>query len=184
MIAKNTTENNIRQILKNLGEDPSREGLILTPGRVAASFEFLTSGYRDEKIIIEDCKKAIFKENVRSAVAVKDIEFYSLCEHHLLPFWGKVSIGFIPHRSGAILGLSKFARIVDLYSRRLQVQERLGQDIMEASIKILRPQAISITIKAQHMCMMMRGVEKHESSTQTYLFEGNKKLEQTLDRIK
>ncbi|MCF7865332.1 MAG: GTP cyclohydrolase I FolE [Candidatus Pacebacteria bacterium] len=171
---------NIRNIIQHLGEDANREGLVKTPERYAKALLYLTSGYRNEKSVLEDCANAIFDEKVTSVVAVNNIEFHSLCEHHLLPFYGHVSIAFLPDKNGKILGLSKFARLVDVYSRRLQVQERLIQDIMSATWKLLKPQGIAIRIEAQHMCMMIRGVEKQFSKTATYSYRGQSKFEQTI----
>ena len=179
---KNISEN-VRDILLHLGEDPSRDGLRKTPERVARSLEFLTNGKLSEEAIIEDCKKALFDEDTHSMIAVKDIEFYSLCEHHLLPFFGSISIAFLPNENGKILGLSKFGRLVDVFSRRLQVQERLGSQVLNSIFGILKPQAICVRTEAKHFCMMMRGVEKHASSTVTYEFKGNKDLEQSLKEL-
>ena len=170
----------IRELLIGIGEDVRKDGLIKTPERVAASLSFLTSGRSMEKEIIKDCQNALFEENIHSSIAVKDIEFYSLCEHHMLPFWGSVSIAFIPNKNGKILGLSKFGRLVDVFSRRLQVQERLGTEVLRTAQKILKPQAMCIRTEAKHFCMMMRGVEKHASTTVTYEFKGNKKFELSL----
>ena len=170
-------EQYIQKTIEALGEDSQRAGLLKTPARAAKALAFLTEGYQKEKDVINDCKNALFKEDVHSAIAVNNIEFYSLCEHHLLPFWGTVSIAFIPNKNGVILGLSKFGRIVDVFSRRLQVQERLGAKLLEVISRILKPQAICIKTEAKHLCMMMRGVEKHSSSTLTYEFKGKKDLE-------
>ncbi len=178
-----TIADNIRSILQNVGENIKRDGLIKTPERVATSLAFLTSGYTKEKEVIADCKKALFDEQISSFISVKDIEFYSLCEHHMLPFWGTISIAFKPNKNGKVLGLSKFGRLVDIFSRRLQVQERLGAKLLETISDILKPQAICIRTEAKHMCMMMRGVEKYQSTTVTYEFKGDKKLEQGLKEI-
>lgn len=173
-------QTNIASIITELGEDVTRPGLEKTPERAAKALQFLTSGYAAEKAVLDDCAKAIFDEGVSSVVAINNIEFHSLCEHHMLPFYGHVSIAFLPNKNGKILGLSKFARIVDLYSRRLQVQERLVQDILNTTRKLLKPQGIAIRIRAQHMCMMIRGVEKQASKTSTYLYRGPASLEQTI----
>ncbi|MEN9604890.1 MAG: hypothetical protein RJB39_575 [Candidatus Parcubacteria bacterium] len=181
------TENNhktiaasFKNILQALGEDTGREGILKTPDRVAKSLLFLTRGHTEEKNVIQNCKDALFDENIKSHISIKDIEFYSLCEHHVLPFWGTVSISFVPNEDGKILGLSKFGRLVDVFSRRLQVQERLSQQLLSIIKEILQPKAVCIQVKAKHMCMMMRGVEKHNSTTVTYDFEGAEKYEQGL----
>lgn len=156
------------QILQLLGEDPNREGLIETPNRVAKAMEFLTSGYKENpKAILE---KALFKEEYKQMVIVKDIDFYSLCEHHMLPFWGKVHVAYIPN--GYITGLSKIPRVVDVYARRLQVQERLTLQIKDCIQETLNPLGVMVVIEAQHMCMQMRGVQKQNSLTTTSDFTG------------
>lgn len=153
-------ENNIADLLKEIGEDPGREGLVRTPHRVAKSYEFLTSGYKKdvEKVL----NGAIFNEKYNEMVLVKNIDFYSLCEHHMLPFYGKVHIAYIPN--GKIIGLSKIPRIVEIFARRLQVQERMTQQIADTINKYLEPQGVAVVSEAYHMCMMMRGVEKQNSS--------------------
>ena len=158
----------IKNILENIGEDPKREGLLKTPSRVAKSMEFLTQGYHQnpEEII----ESAIFTENHNQMVLVKDIEVYSLCEHHMLPFFGKAHIAYIP--DGYIVGLSKIPRIVDVFSRRLQVQERLTDEIKDCLQKSLNPKGVAIVIEAQHLCMQMRGVQKQHSFTTTSAFSG------------
>ena len=157
-----------QEILRLLGEDPEREGLIKTPERVAKAMEFLTSGMRqDPKEIL---RSAMFREEYRQMVIVKDIDFYSLCEHHILPFFGKVHVGYIPN--GYITGLSKLPRIVDVFARRLQVQERLTMQIKECIQEALNPLGVIVVIEAQHMCMQMRGVEKQNSLTTTSDFTG------------
>lgn len=151
------------QIIENLGEDPNRQGLVRTPIRAARALEFLTSGYKqDLKKILN---QAIFDEDYDEMVIVKDIEFYSLCEHHILPFWGKCHVGYLPRKR--IIGLSKIPRIVDMFARRLQVQERLTRQIAEALEETLDPTGVGVVMEAQHMCMMARGVEKQASSMTT-----------------
>ena len=157
-----------QEILRLLGEDPEREGLIKTPERVAKAMEFLTSGMRqDPKEIL---RSAMFREEYRQMVIVKDIDFYSLCEHHILPFFGKVHVGYIPN--GYITGLSKLPRIVDVFARRLQVQERLTTQIKDCIQEALNPLGVIVVIEAQHMCMQMRGVETQNSFTTTSDFTG------------
>ena len=151
------------QVIDNIGEDKSRQGLIKTPLRAAKAMEFLTSGY--EKDINTILNEAIFDEDNDDMVIVKDIEFYSLCEHHILPFWGKCHVGYLPRKR--IIGLSKIPRIVDMFARRLQVQERLTREIAEALETALNPTGIGVVMEAQHMCMMARGVEKQTSKMTT-----------------
>lgn len=153
-------QNIIRDLLLEIGEDPSREGLINTPKRVAKAYEFLCSGY---KLNIKDVlNNAIFSEKYDEMVLVKNIDFYSLCEHHLLPFYGKVHVAYIPN--GKIVGLSKIPRIAEIFARRLQVQERMTQQIADTLNKFLEPRGVAVVSEAYHMCMMMRGVEKQNSS--------------------
>jgi len=157
-----------KEILKLLGEDPNREGLIKTPVRVAKAMQFLTQGYMQNP---EDIlKSALFKEDYSQMVIVKNIELYSLCEHHMLPFFGKAHVAYIPN--GYITGLSKIARIVEVFSRRLQVQERLTFQIKECIEEALHPLGVAVVIEAKHMCMAMRGVQKQNSVTTTSDFSG------------
>jgi GTP cyclohydrolase IA len=166
-ITSRLTEN-IREQLALLGEDPDREGILKTPERVAKSMQFLTQGYHiDAKSILNSAK---FHEEVSEMIVVKDIEMYSLCEHHLLPFFGKAHIAYIPN--GWITGLSKLARVVDIYSRRLQVQERLTTQILNVIKDTLDPLGVAVVIEASHLCMMMRGVQKQNSVTTTSAFWG------------
>jgi GTP cyclohydrolase I len=157
-----------KNIIKDLGEDTAREGLAKTPERAAKAMQFLTQGYQQdaEKIL----KSAMFKESYNEMVIVKDIELYSLCEHHILPFFGKAHIAYIP--DGHIVGLSKIPRIVDVFARRLQVQERLTEQILNCIHNTLKPQGVAVVIEASHMCMMMRGVQKQNSVTTTSGFRG------------
>ncbi len=153
----------IHQLLEKIGENPQRNGLLRTPERVAASFEFLTSGYKaDLNEIVND---AIFDVEYDEMVIVKDIEIYSLCEHHMIPFFGKCTVAYLPKNK--VIGLSKIPRIVDVFSRRLQVQERLTVQIADCIQEMIQPQGVAVTIEAQHLCMAMRGVEKQNSTTIT-----------------
>lgn len=156
------------QILENLGEDLNRQGLVRTPLRAAKALSFLTSGYHQN--IDKVLNKALFNEDNDDMVIVKDIEFYSLCEHHILPFWGKCHVGYLPNKR--IIGLSKIPRIVDMYARRLQVQERLTREIAEALQAALNPTGVGVVMEAQHMCMMARGVEKQASKMTTNAMRG------------
>ncbi len=159
---------NYRQSIDLLGEDPEREGLLKTPERVAKAMQYLTQGYQiDPKAILNSAK---FHEEVSEMIIVKDIELYSLCEHHMLPFFGKAHVAYIPN--GWITGLSKIARVVDTYSRRLQVQERLTSQILNAIKETLNPLGVAVVIEASHLCMMMRGVQKQNSVTTTSAFWG------------
>lgn len=163
------------KIIEEVGEDVTREGLVKTPERASKAMQFLTQGYdlNAEEIL----KSAMFKEDYNNMVIVKDIELYSLCEHHMLPFFGKAHIAYIPN--GHIVGLSKLPRIVDVYSRRLQVQERLTDQILKCIDETLQPQGVAVVIEASHMCMMMRGVQKQNSVTTTSGFTGAFKNQET-----
>ena len=156
------------KVLELIGEDPSREGLIKTPERVAKAIQFLTQGY--EMNATETLQSAMFLEDYSQMVLVKEIEFYSLCEHHLLPFFGKAHIAYIP--DGNIVGLSKLPRVVDAFSRRLQVQERLTNEIRDCIQDTLKPKGVAVVMEARHLCMQMRGVEKQSSLTTTSAFSG------------
>lgn len=157
-----------RSIIEGLGEDADREGLLKTPERVAKAMQYITAGYEmDAKAILESAK---FHESYSEMVIVKDIELYSLCEHHMLPFFGKAHVAYIPN--GFITGLSKIARVVDCYARRLQVQERMTHQILDAIQESLNPLGVAVVIEAQHLCMMMRGVSKQNSVTTTSAFSG------------
>ena len=158
----------VNTILEAIGEDPQREGLLRTPNRVAKSFHFLTDGYH--KDLGEVLNKAVFEEECNEMVVVKDIDFYSMCEHHMLPFFGKCHVAYIPN--GKIVGLSKIPRIVDMYARRLQVQERLTQQIAQALEDALQPHGVAVVCEARHMCMMMRGVQKQNSFAITSAMRG------------
>lgn len=161
-------EANYKNILELLGEDPQREGLLRTPYRVAKAMQTLTRGYREDPEAILNSAK--FKEDYRHMVIVKDIDFFSLCEHHMLPFYGKVHVAYIPN--GYITGLSKIARVVDSFSHRLQVQERMTLQIKECIENALHPLGVMVVVEARHMCMQMRGVEKQNSITTTSDFTG------------
>lgn len=156
------------RMLEHLGEDPGRQGLVNTPFRAAKAMQFLTSGYHQD--IDKILNNAVFDEDYDEMVIVKDIEFYSLCEHHILPFWGRCHVGYIPRRR--IIGLSKIPRIVDMFSRRLQVQERLTREIAEALENTLEPQGVAVVMEGQHLCMMARGVEKQAPKMTTNVMRG------------
>jgi GTP cyclohydrolase I len=159
---------NYRKTIGLLGEDPEREGLAKTPERVAKAMQFLTHGYKlDANAILNSAK---FKEDISEMIIVKDIELYSMCEHHMLPFYGKAHVAYIPN--GYITGLSKIARVVDVFSRRLQVQERLTHQILNSIKESLNPLGVAVVIEASHLCMMMRGVQKQNSVTTTSAFDG------------
>lgn len=159
---------NYTNIITELGEDVTREGIVKTPERASKAMQFLTSGYCQDPT--EILKSAMFAEDYNDMIIVKDIELYSLCEHHILPFFGKAHIAYIPN--GHIVGLSKIPRIVDVFARRLQVQERLTHDILECINNTLKPKGVAVVIEASHMCMMMRGVQKQKSVTTTSGFRG------------
>lgn len=157
-----------QRILREIGEDPAREGLLKTPERAAKAMLFLTHGYGQDAV--EILRGAMFRESYSEMVLIKDIEVYSLCEHHMLPFYGKAHVAYIP--DGHIVGLSKIPRVVDVFARRLQVQERLTDDILECINTTLKPKGVAVVIEAAHMCMMMRGVQKQNSVTTTSGFRG------------
>ncbi|MGB2957446.1 MAG: GTP cyclohydrolase I FolE [Bacteroidota bacterium] len=159
----------VEQMLEQIGEDPRREGLLQTPRRVARSYQFLTQGYSQD--VREVLNGAVFKEKYNEMVIVKEIDFFSMCEHHMLPFYGRAHVAYIP--SGKILGLSKIPRIVEVFSRRLQVQERMTQQIADTLYEALNPDGVGVVIEARHMCMMMRGVEKQNSLATTSAMLGS-----------
>ena len=164
----NEVKERYARILDEIGEDVDREGLLKTPERAAKAMLFLTQGYKQDAVKI--LKSAMFAETYDEMVIIKDIEVYSLCEHHMLPFYGKAHIAYIPN--GHIVGLSKIPRVVDVFARRLQVQERLTHDILECINNTLKPKGVAVVIEASHMCMMMRGVQKQNSVTTTSGFRG------------
>ena len=153
----------VREMLVRLGEDPQREGLLRTPARVQKAFEFLTRGYNEDPEAM--LKNALFTVTYDEMVIVKDVEMFSLCEHHVLPFFGKVHVAYIPN--GKVIGLSKIPRLIEIFSRRLQIQERLTTQIAETIQKVIQPQGVGVVIEARHLCMMMRGVEKQHSAAVT-----------------
>ena len=163
-----TTEDLVAQLLRQIGEDPEREGLVRTPERVAQSLRELTVGYG--QTVEEVVGEGVFHEDCSEMVLVKDVEFYSLCEHHLLPFFGRVHVAYIP--DGKIIGLSKIPRIVDVFARRLQVQERFTQQIAQAIQDVLEPRGVGVVAHAYHLCMMMRGVQKQNSAAMTSCLVG------------
>lgn len=173
-------ENSVKQILEHIGEDPNREGLLDTPRRVRKAWEFMTRGYsQDPKEIIQ---KALFTSSNDEMVIVKDIEFYSMCEHHMLPIIGKAHVAYIP--DGKVIGLSKIPRVVDVFARRLQIQEQLTEQIAEAINEAIEPKGVAVVIDARHMCMEMRGVEKICSTTVTSALRGIfKKEKKTKDEF-
>lgn len=158
----------VRGLLQHIGEDPDREGLVKTPARVELSFENLTSGYRTD--VDQVVNGAVFEEAHDSMIVVRDIELYSLCEHHLLPFFGKAHVAYIP--KGKIIGLSKIPRVVDVFAKRLQIQERLTDEVADALMRVLEPRGVGVVLEASHLCMMMRGVEKQHSKTVTSSMRG------------
>ena len=162
-------ERSFHEILEAIGEDPNREGLVRTPARAARAFEFLTQGYRQS--LDEIVNGAIFHSDASEIILVKDIELYSMCEHHLLPFIGKVHVAYIPN--GKVIGLSKIARLVDVFAQRLQIQEQLTVQIADALMKTLHPDGVGVVVEAQHLCMMMRGVEKQNSVMKTSCLLGS-----------
>jgi len=165
----------IRQMLLELGEDPDRDGLKDTPGRVEKAFRFLTSGYAHD--VIDVINNALFDVEYDEMVIVSDIDFFSLCEHHMLPFFGKCHVAYIPHHK--VIGLSKIARLVEVFSRRLQVQERLTTQIAETISEVIKPQGVGVVVEAQHMCMLMRGVEKQSSRAVTSSMLGSFRRQET-----
>jgi len=166
---------NYNSIIESIGEDTDRQGLLKTPERAAKAMQYLTQGYQQDAE--EVLKSALFDEDYSEMVIVKDIELYSLCEHHILPFFGKAHIAYIPN--GKIVGLSKIPRVVDIFSRRLQVQERLTDQIVNTINRVLKPEGVAVVIEASHMCMMMRGVQKQNSVTTTSAFRGTFKNMET-----
>ncbi len=162
-LADVSTQELYRELLVRVGEDPERDGLLRTPERMEKSMAFLTRGYTQD--VTEVLHDALFDVDYDEMVIVKDIEFYSMCEHHMLPFFGKAHVAYVPH--GKVIGLSKIPRLVDVYARRLQVQERLTRQIGEAITAAIRPQGVAVILEASHLCMMMRGVEKQHSATVT-----------------
>ncbi len=172
---KDEIKNNYATIINEIGENISREGLAKTPDRAAKAMLFLTQGYQQDAVKI--LQGAMFKEDYNEMVIIKDIELYSLCEHHMLPFFGKAHIAYIPN--GQIVGLSKIPRVVDVFARRLQVQERLTHDILECINSTLKPKGVAVVIEASHMCMMMRGVQKQNSVTTTSGFRGQFEKQET-----
>ena len=158
-----TTQELYSEVIRRLGEDPARDGLVRTPDRIAQSMAFLTKGY--SQTVEQVLHGALFDVEYDEMVIVKDIEFYSLCEHHMLPFYGKAHVAYVP--TNKVIGLSKMARVVDVFARRLQVQERLTRQVAEAIEDAIHPQGVGVVLEAQHLCMMMRGVEKQHSATVT-----------------
>ncbi len=168
-MSKPSLKDTVHRQLELLGEDPTRQGLVRTPERVAESLQWLTRGYKQS--VQEVVSDAVFEEQHENMVLVRDIELYSLCEHHMLPFFGRAHIAYLPN--GRIIGLSKIPRIVDIYARRLQVQERLTDQIADALMDVLKPMGVGVVVEAFHLCMMMRGVEKQNSKTVTSALRGN-----------
>ena len=173
-LAKAGTQQIYAELLRRVGEDPARDGLLRTPQRMEKALDFLTRGYRQS--VEEVLHAALFDVDYDEMVIVKDVEFYSMCEHHMLPFFGKAHVAYVP--KGKVIGLSKIPRIVDVFARRLQVQERLTREVAEAIDDAIHPQGVGVVIEAQHLCMMMRGVEKQNSSTVTSAMLGAFKSQQ------
>ncbi|MEE4248785.1 MAG: GTP cyclohydrolase I FolE [Kangiellaceae bacterium] len=171
----NEVKERYAHIINEIGEDVNREGLVKTPERAAKAMLFLTQGYKQDAAAV--LKSALFEESYNEMVIVKDIELYSLCEHHMLPFFGKAHIAYIPN--GQIVGLSKLPRVVDIFARRLQVQERLTEQILDCINDVLKPSGVAVVIEAAHMCMMMRGVQKQNSVTTTSGFRGSFERQET-----
>ncbi len=172
-------EKNFAELLKDLGEDPTRDGLLKTPERHMKSMQYLTSGYdKDVRAILT---KALFDVEYKDMIIVRDVEFYSLCEHHLLPFHGRVHVGYIPNKK--VVGLSKIPRLIDAFARRLQVQERMTNQIAETIQEILKPEGVGVVIEAAHLCMMMRGVAKQASYTTTSSMQGSFHQPQTREEF-
>lgn len=169
-----TYEALVREMIVRLGEDPDREGLVRTPARVEKAMKFLVKGYKEDPEVL--LREALFKVSYDEMVIVKDVEMFSLCEHHLLPFFGKVHVAYIPN--GRVIGLSKIPRLIDAFSRRLQIQERLTTQIAEAIQNAIEPQGVGVVIEARHLCMMMRGVEKQHSSAVTSSMLGSFRSEE------
>jgi GTP cyclohydrolase IA len=164
----------VREMIVRLGEDPDREGLVRTPARSSKAMQFLTKGYQEDPEAM--LRKALFTVSYDEMVIVKDIEMFSLCEHHMLPFFGKVHVAYIPN--GKVIGLSKIPRLIEVFSRRLQIQERLTTQIAETIQKTIEPQGVGVVIEARHLCMMMRGIEKQHSSAVTSSMLGSFRTEQ------
>ena len=169
MAAPDSLEKHVREILRELGEDPDRDGLERTPHRVARSLRFLTKGYSDDPVTI--LNNALFDVTYDEMVLVKDIDFFSLCEHHLLPFFGRAHVAYIPN--GRVVGLSKIPRLVEMFARRLQVQERLTMQIAETIEKVLAPKGVAVVVESVHLCMMMRGVEQQNAFAITSSLKGS-----------
>ncbi|MDH5470146.1 MAG: GTP cyclohydrolase I FolE [Gammaproteobacteria bacterium] len=165
----NELDSYYKKIIRNIGEDPDRDGLLDTPGRAARAMQYLTRGYGQS--LVEVVNNAIFESDNDEMILVKDIEVYSLCEHHLLPFIGKCHVAYLP--TGKVIGLSKIARIVDMFARRLQIQENLTKQIADSLMDIIQPSGVGVIIEAKHLCMMMRGVEKQNSSMTTSMMLGS-----------
>jgi GTP cyclohydrolase IA len=168
-------EDLVRELIVRLGEDPAREGLIRTPDRVRRAYEFLLKGYKEDAEAM--LRKALFSVSYDEMVIVKDVEMFSLCEHHMLPFFGKVHVAYIP--KGKVIGLSKIPRLIEIFSRRLQIQERLTTQIAESVQRAIEPQGVGVVIEARHLCMMMRGVEKQHSAAVTSSMLGAFRQEET-----